>query len=157
VWYDLQTPRSLVFWLAKYEIGSGARTWYHVDRRDWSVHYNISPDGELLAGDGGGPASVANLSPSHEKLDPPGNGQWIYLFRPELITMTGLPDAAAKQVKIGELKSERLVDLSNHDYDLEPNVIFTPDGKWITFRSNMHGASHVYMVEVARADSPAAD
>ena len=27
---------------------------------------------------------------------------------------------------------------------------FTPDGKWIVFRSNMHGASHVYAVRVAR-------
>jgi oligogalacturonide lyase len=134
---------------------SGKRTWYHVRRRHWSVHYNISPDGKLLAGDGGGPASVANLTASHETLDPPGNGQWIYLFRPELISMKGLPDAASEQVKVGELKAERLVDLSKHDYKLEPNVIFTPDGKWIVFRSNMHGASHAYMVEVARADSQA--
>jgi oligogalacturonide lyase len=151
VWYDLQTPRSLVFWLAKYDIVSGARTWYHVERSAWSVHYNLSPDGTLLAGDGGGPASVANRTPNHEPLDPPGNGQWIYLFRPELIAMTGLPAAAEKQIKVGLLKAERLVDLSKHDYDLEPNVMFTPDGKWIVFRSNMHGPSHVYMAEVRRS------
>jgi oligogalacturonide lyase len=65
----------------------------------------------------------------------PGNGQWIYLFRP---TPAGL-------------EAERLVDLSKHDYQLEPNVTFTPDGKWIVFRSNMHGPSHVYAVEVASA------
>jgi oligogalacturonide lyase len=64
--------------------------------------------------------------------------------------MTGLPENAAKQVKTGVLQAERLVDLSKHDYSLEPNVQFTPDGKWIVFRSNMHGASHVYMVQVAR-------
>jgi hypothetical protein len=29
-------------------------------------------------------------------------------------------------------------------------VRFTPDGKWMVFRSNMHGASHVYAVRVAR-------
>jgi oligogalacturonide lyase len=152
VWYDLQTPRSLVFWLAKYDLDSKARTWYHLDRKEWSVHFNISPDGTMMAGDGGGPASVANLTPSHERLDPPGNGQWIYLFRPELVTMTGLPEKAGKQVKTGVLRSERLVDLSKHDYRLEPNVTFTPDGKWIVFRSNMHGPTHVYMVEVAKAD-----
>jgi oligogalacturonide lyase len=152
VWYDLQTPRSLVFWLAKYDLETKARTWYHLERNEWSVHFNISPDGTLLAGDGGGPASVANLTPSHERLDPPGNGQWIYLFRPELITMSGLPENAAKHVKVGVLKAERLVDLSKHDYNLEPNVTFTPDGKWIVFRSNMHGPSHVYMVEVAKAE-----
>jgi oligogalacturonide lyase len=153
IWYDLQTPRSLVFWLAKYDIASKARTWYHLERSEWSVHFNISPDGTLLAGDGGGPDSVANLNADHERLDPPANGQWIYLFRPELTTMTGLPEAAASQVKAGVLHSERLVDLANHDYRLEPNVIFTPDGKWIVFRSNMHGPTHVYMVEVAK-ESP---
>jgi oligogalacturonide lyase len=152
VWYDLQTPRSLVFWLAGYEIATGKRTWYHLERDEWSVHYNISPDGALFAGDGGGPASVANMSPSHEALEPPGNGQWIYLFRPKLITMTGLPEVAAKQVKIGVFESERLVDMSEHDYSLEPNVTFTPDAKWIVFRSNMHGPSHVYAVEIAKAN-----
>jgi oligogalacturonide lyase len=92
------------------------------------------------------------MSPSHETLEPPGNGQWIYLFRPKLITMTGLPEVAAKQVKIGVFESERLVDMSEHDYSLEPNVTFTPDAKWIVFRSNMHGPSHVYAVEIAKAN-----
>jgi oligogalacturonide lyase len=151
VWYDLQTPRSLVFWLARYDIESKARTWYHLERNEWSVHFNISPDGTLIAGDGGGPNSVANLNVNHERLEPSGNGQWIYLFRPQLAAVTGLPEAAAGQVKPGMLRSERLVDLSKHDYSLEPNVIFTPDGKWVVFRSNMHGPTHVYMVEVATA------
>jgi oligogalacturonide lyase len=153
VWYDLQTPRSLVFWLAGYEIATGKRTWYHHERDEWSVHYNVSPDGKLFAGDGGGPASVANRSPSGEDLDPPQNGQWIYLFRPELIKMSGLKEQAEKQVKVGVFNAEKLVDMSKHDYDLEPNVIFTPDGKWIVFRSNMRGdKSQVYAVEVAKAN-----
>ena len=45
---------------------------------------------------------------------------------------------------------EPLVDLAKHNYKLEPNVSFTPDGKWIVFRSNMHGPTHVYAVEVKR-------
>jgi oligogalacturonide lyase len=95
------------------------------------------------------------MSPSHETLDPPGNGQWIYLFRPKLIKMSGLPESAAKEVKIGTFESERLVDMSKHDYKLEPNVTFTPDAKWIVFRSNMHGDSQVYAVEIAKADANA--
>jgi hypothetical protein len=43
------------------------------------------------------------------------------------------------------------VDLSNHDYGLEPNVTITPDNKWVVFRSNMHGRTHVYAVEIARS------
>jgi oligogalacturonide lyase len=129
VWYDLQTPKSREFWLAGVALDGERAVRYRLARELWSVHYNVSPDGRLFAGDGGGPHSVAA----------PGNGQWIYLFRP---TPSGL-------------EAERLVDLGRHDYQLEPNVTFTPDGKWIVFRSNMHGASQVYAVEVARAATPA--
>jgi oligogalacturonide lyase len=122
IWYDLQTPRSKVFWLAGVNVATGEKTRYGLDRAAWSVHYNISPDGKHFAGDGGGPKSVAA----------PGNGQFIYLFTPEN----------------GKLRAEKLVDLSKHDYRLEPNVTFTPDGRWIVFRSNMHGRSHVYAVEL---------
>lgn len=152
VLYDLQTPRSLVFWLAQYEIETGRRTWYHLEREEWSVHYNISPDGTLFSGDGGGPGSVANSPPWRGKLDKPGNGMWMYLFRPKLVDRTGLADSVANNIKIGKFMSERLVDLSQHDYDLEPNGIFTPDGKWLVFRANMHGETHVYKVELAKAE-----
>jgi oligogalacturonide lyase len=50
--------------------------------------------------------------------------------------------------------AERLVNLAKHDYGLEPNVSFSPDMKWIIFRSNMLGAAHgsqVYAVEIAPA------
>jgi oligogalacturonide lyase len=124
IWYDLQTPKSQVFWLAGVEIATGNRTRYSVEREHWSVHFNQSPDGTMFAGDGGGPNSVAA----------PGNGQWIYLFRPAN----------------GKLVAEKLVDLAKHNYRLEPNVTFTPDGKRIVFRSNMHGDTHVYAVDVAK-------
>ena len=41
--------------------------------------------------------------------------------------------------------------MSKHQYALEPNPIFTPDNKWIVFRSNMFGPSYVFAVEVAKA------
>ena len=53
--------------------------------------------------------------------------------------------------KDGKLEAERLVDLTKHNYELEPNVTFTPDGKWVVFRSNMHGATQVYAVAVNKA------
>jgi oligogalacturonide lyase len=123
-WYDLQTPKGKQFWLAGVNLETGRQTRYEMDAPEWSVHFNISSDGTLFAGDGGGPNSVAA----------PNNGQWIYLFRP----------------KDGRLVSERLVDLSKHDYKLEPNVTFMPDGKWIVFVSNKSGEPHVYAVEVEK-------
>jgi oligogalacturonide lyase len=149
VWYDLQTPRSGVFWLAGVHITSGERIRYPVERHHWSVHFNQSHDGRLFAGDGGGPSSVANRSPDNRPLDSPGNGQWIYLFTPQSDTGETMT-VGGEEVKIGKLSVEKLVDLSKHDYNLEPNVTFTPDNKWIVFRSNIHGATHVYAVEVAR-------
>jgi oligogalacturonide lyase len=125
IWYDLQTPKSQVFWLAGYVIATGERMRYPIRREHWSVHFNVSRSGRFFAGDGGGPESVAA----------PGNGQWIYLFTP----------------RGKELEVERLVNLANHNYRLEPNVTFTPDDKWIVFRSNMHGATHVYAVEVKKS------
>ena len=150
VWYDLQTPRSKEFWLAGVNVETGERVRYPVAREHWSVHYNVSRDGKLFAGDGGGPGSVANRTslPDAKPLDPPGNGQWIYLFTPtdgpaETTTVSDGP------LKVGKLAIRRLVDLSKHDYALEPNVTITPDNKWVVFRSNMHGTTHVYAVEVA--------
>jgi oligogalacturonide lyase len=52
-------------------------------------------------------------------------------------------------IDTGFLKSERLVNMGKHDYRLEPNVTFSPDMKWIVFRSNMLGPTHVYAVEIA--------
>jgi oligogalacturonide lyase len=57
----------------------------------------------------------------------------------------------ADSIEEGKFDVEKLVDLSRHNYRLEPNLRFTPDGKWIVFRSNMHGPTHVYAVEVAKA------
>jgi len=140
IWYDLQTPRSEVFWLAGYELATGKRTWYHLERSEWSVHFNQSPDGTLFAGDGGGPSSVAA----------PGNGQWIYLFRPELVPdrTDGALAHSSELIQPGILRAEKLVNLARHDYSLEPNVTFTPDGQWVVCRSNMFGPTHVIAVEV---------
>jgi oligogalacturonide lyase len=143
VLYDLQTPRGEDFWLASLNLKTGQRIWYHLpDRNNWSVHYNISKDGTLMAGDGGQPSAVAKAP----------DGKWIWLFRPEIIPDAGrgAPNAA-ELIRPARMHPERLVNMTTHDYTLEPNVRFSPDGKWILFRSNMHGPTHVYAVSVDKA------
>jgi oligogalacturonide lyase len=143
IWYDLQTPRGQDFWLAGYDVASGKRTWYHLDRNEWSVHFNVSADGSLFAGDGGDSEMVARAP----------DGKWIYLFRPERVPdVAGIPNPnGANLIDPGFFKAERLVNMAKHDYRLEPNVTFSPDKKWIVFRSNMLGPTHVYAVEIAKA------
>jgi oligogalacturonide lyase len=138
VWYDLQTPRGEDFWVAGYEVATGRRIRYHLQRNEWSVHFNVSPDGSLFAGDGGDEKMVAHAF----------DGKWIYLFRPELIPNQGIDKP--ELIQSGRFAAERLVNLARHDYTLEPNVSFTPDMKWIVFRSNMDGPTAVYAVEVKK-------
>jgi len=143
IWYDLQTPRGEDFWVAGYELATGRRTWWHLQRDEWSVHFNVSPDGAMFAGDGGDNEMVA-----HAK-----DGKWIYLLTPQRVPdVAGIKNPeAANLIDPGFFKSERLVNMAKHDYRLEPNVTFTPDMKWVIFRSNMEGAVHTYAVEVAKA------
>lgn len=139
IWYDLQTPRGEVFWLASVT-PEGRRAWYKVERDHWSVHFQISPDGKYFAGDGGDEEMVA-----HAK-----DGKWLYRFYPQPIPdVAGISAPNSEHlVHPGTLRAERLVDLRKHDYRLEPNLHFTPDGKHIIFRSNMHGDVHTYMVSL---------
>jgi oligogalacturonide lyase len=124
VWFDLQQPRSETFYLAGVEVAGGRTTRYALERNWWSVHYNISRDGKRFAGDGGDAGMVARAP----------DGKWLYLFTPEQ----------------GKLKATKLVNMAKHDYDLEPNAQFTPDGRWLVFRANFDGPAQVYAVEVAK-------
>jgi oligogalacturonide lyase len=132
VWFDLQTPRSQVFWLAGVNVETGKTTRYQVERDWWSIHFNSSRDDTLFAGDGGDPSQVAYAA----------DGMWINLFRVQ-------PD--------GTLAREKLVDMSRHNYvtgrgGVEPNVHVTPDKEWVIF-TGQFGAEerHVYAVEIAKS------
>jgi oligogalacturonide lyase len=143
IWYDLQTPRGEDFWVAGYNVTTGARTWYHLQRNEWSVHFNVSPDNTLFSGDGGDEHMVAHAP----------DGKWLYLFTPELLPdETGTNVLEKNLIRPGAFHSEKLVNMAKHDYALEPNAMFSPDMKWLIFRSNMSGASQVYEVELKRAD-----
>uniref|UniRef100_Q01Z95 Oligogalacturonate lyase domain-containing protein n=1 Tax=Solibacter usitatus (strain Ellin6076) TaxID=234267 RepID=Q01Z95_SOLUE len=140
IWYDLQTPRGEDFWLAGYNVETAERTWYHLQRDEWSIHFNVTLDGKLFCGDGGDPGQVAKAR----------NGQWIYLFHPKKIVFQG--ELNEKDfVQPGVFQAEKLVNMSKHNYRLEPNVSFTPDQKWVVFRSNMFGATYAFAVEVEKS------
>jgi oligogalacturonide lyase len=137
IYYDLQTPRGESFWLASYDQQTKKRIHYHLQRNEWSVHFQISRDGKQLAGDGG----------DHEMVARAQDGKYLYLFEPEIIEDLGVSAPDADQlIHPGKLKSTKLVDMRNHDYKVEPNLQFSPDGKYLVFRSNMHGPIHTYAV-----------
>jgi oligogalacturonide lyase len=140
VYYDLQTPKGEDFWLASLNLNTGVRNWYHMDRNEWSIHFNVNKGATLYTGDGGDPRQVAKAP----------NGEWIYLFHPELLKQTGITNKDWPNP--GVLHAEKLVNMSKHNYTLEPNVSFTPDSKMVIFRSNMFGPTYAFGVEVEKAN-----
>ncbi len=146
IWYDWQYPKGEDFFLAGYNLKTGQRTAYHMQRDEWSIHFNLTKDLSLFCGDGGDPGQVARAR----------DGEWIELFRPQALEggKGALNDPNFWQP--GVFHSERLVNMSHHYYRQEPNVRFSPDKSLVIFTSNMFGASYVFGAEVAKADNPPA-
>jgi len=141
VYYDLQTPRSAESWIGGANVETGEHIRYPVPRSDSSMRYTMSWDDRLFSGVGDGGATAQD-------------GQWMYLFTPtgESATL----DVNGEKVKVGQLTSEKLVELSHQNNPkggrgLEPNATFTPDNNWLVFRSDMKGVVNVYEVEIAKA------
>ncbi len=131
IWYQLGYPPGMgLNCLACEDVTTGARIWYSYGHDSSSIHHNISPDGTIFCGDG-------------DKSNP-----WVVLCR--VIPNPDRNTLGAHLVRTGTLKAERLVNMSKHNYLLEPNPMFTPDQKMIIFRSNMFGPTYVFGVEVAR-------
>ena len=130
VWFDLQTPRSEVFWIAGVNTATGHTVRYQVERDWWGIHFNSSRDDTVFASDGGDASQVAYSA----------DGKWINLLR----------------VQQGQtLSREKLVNMARHNYvtgrgGVEPNVHITPDKKWVVFTGQFAaGERHVYAVEIA--------
>jgi oligogalacturonide lyase len=133
VFYQLHFPRGgHVSFIASYNVKTGQRVWLQCNPDQSSIHDNSSPDGKLYCGDG-------------DNRDP-----WIILLRPVLLNSQRT--LGKNLIKGGYLESEKLVNMSGQNYRLEPNPSFTPDMKYIVFRSNMFGPDYAFAVEVAKAN-----
>jgi oligogalacturonide lyase len=133
LFYQLHFPRGgRDSFIASYNVKTQERIWLQYDPDQSSIHDNSSPDGKLFCGDGD------------------NNSPWIFLFRPVLVRDKGT--LGEHLIKGGYLESEKLVNMSKHNYRLEPNPSFTPDQKYIVFRSNMFGPDYAFAVEVAKAN-----
>lgn len=144
IWYDWQYPRGEDFFLAGYNLKTGERTAYHMQRNEWSIHFNLTRDLDLFCGDGGDPGQVAKAP----------DGEWIELFHPEKMKISSDTLNGKDFWQPGVFHAEHLVNMSHHYYREEPNVRFSPDKKMVIFTSNMFGPSYVFGAEVEKAVNP---
>lgn len=122
IYFDLQKPRGVYFFIGKVDVNTGKEQDFWLSRHAWSVHFTTSPDETFLCGDGGSPGGVAKSN----------QNQWIFRY----------------DFDGDSLRTTKLVCMKNHNYQLEPNVHFSPDAKWIIFRANFEGHTDVYAVKL---------
>jgi oligogalacturonide lyase len=145
IWYDWQYPKGEDFFLASYNLETKKRQAFHMQRNEWSIHFNLTQDLDIFTGDGGDAGQVAKAP----------DGEWIELFHPHEIAGEGALNEP-NFWQPGVFKSEHLVNMAHHNYRLEPNVRFSPDKKIVFFTSNMFGPSYLFGVEVDKAVNPSA-
>jgi oligogalacturonide lyase len=104
IWYDWQYPKGEDFFLAGYNLKTGKRTAYHLQRNEWSIHFNLTRDLDLFTGDGGDPGQVAKAP----------DGEWIELFHPQMITDGPGTLNGPDFWQPGVFHSEHLVNMSHH-------------------------------------------
>jgi len=143
IWYDWQPIKGQDFYLAGYDLATGKRTAFHMDRNEWSIHFNLTKDLDLFTGDGGDVGQVAKAP----------DGEWIELFRPQMLHVDADALNSPDFFQPGVFHSERLVNMAQHNYKLEPNVRFSPDKSLVLFTSNMFGPSYIFAVETAKTDN----
>jgi oligogalacturonide lyase len=135
VWYQLHYPAAMrMNFLASENVVTGERQRFAYPAEAASIHHATSPDGTLFCGDG-------------DTSNP-----WIVLCHP--VRVVDQRTLGTDLIRPGTVTTERLVNMSRHQYRLEPNPIFTLDQKMIVFRSNLFGPTYVFGVEVAKAGSP---
>jgi oligogalacturonide lyase len=141
IWYDWQYPKGEDFFLASYNLETHKHTAYHMQRNDWSIHFNLTQDLDMFCGDGGDSGQVAQAQ----------DGEWIELFHPRMITGDSGALNSPTFWQPGVFQAEHLVNMAHHNYRAEPNPRFSPDKKYVFFTSNMFGRSYVFAAEVAKA------
>jgi oligogalacturonide lyase len=113
IWYDWQYPKGEDFFVAGYNLETHKRVAYHLQRNEWSIHFNLTQDLDLFCGDGGDSGQVARAP----------DGEWIELFRPQMIggTEGALNDPNFWQP--GVFHSEHLVNMAHQNYRAEPALL----------------------------------
>ncbi len=144
IWYDWQYPKGEDFFLASYDLETGKRTAFHMQRNEWSIHFNLTKDLDLFTGDGGDPGQVAKAP----------DGEWIELFYPTCCLLakarsTSLPSGSRASSNPSASSTCPITTIAK-----SPTFRFSPDKSLVLFTSNMFGPSYVCGVEVKKADNP---
>jgi oligogalacturonide lyase len=158
IWYEWQKPRGKDYALVAYDVATGKRRLYQLEKDEASIFYNVAPGDAFLVGSGhravsakegsnkGGKQSIEILYPvsitTRIKQDP----QFDDIVKGSEAMVGTYPNASLT----GWFRRVTVANMFKNDYTkLEPNIRVSPDGQRIIFTSNMLGPTYIFAVDIA--------
>jgi oligogalacturonide lyase len=157
IWYEWQKPRGKSYALVGYDVATGKRRLFKMDKEEASISYNAASGDAFFVGSGhhassaregtnrGGKQSIEILYPVFLDKNTQADPQLSSLFNfNDEMTQT-YPDAKY----VGWFRRVTIASMSKSDYTkLEPNIRISPDNKYVIFTSNILGPTYVFAVEL---------
>ena len=157
IWYEWQMPKGENFILTGYDVATGKRRYFRLDKSAAPRYYDAAQDESLFASGANRPKFIY----PYEKLKSGQTSEWVEVLYPVLtnsVDTSSAPyvnwqssnNAVNPNVQInGWFRSERLINLHKEDgRRIQPDVRISPDKKLVIFTSNMFGPSYVFAAEV---------
>jgi oligogalacturonide lyase len=144
--------------MVAYDVATGKRRLYQLEKDDASIFYNIDPGDSFLVGSGhravsakegsnrGGKQSIEILYPVSITQKMKADPQFDDIVKGSEGMVGTYPDTSLA----GWFRRVTVVNMFKNDYTkLEPNIRVSPDGKRIIFTSNMLGPTYIFAVDIA--------
>jgi len=163
IWYEWQKPRNKNIDMVGYDVATGERRLFKMDKDQLSISYSVAAGDAFFVGAGRHSAGAQraaselgdvnmNSKQSIEILHPvlinkkaQGDPQFSGLFNIHDEMTEAYPDAKY----VGWFRRVTIVSMVKNDYTkLEPNIRVSPDNKLVIFTSNMLGPTYIFAVEI---------
>jgi oligogalacturonide lyase len=163
IWYEWQKPRDKDIAMTGYDVATGRRRLFKMDKNEVSAFYNVAPGDAFFVGSG------HNAGGAHSNSVPQGgigrnNRQSIEILYPvftdkkieadpEYSSLFNFDNEMAHTYQnakyVGWFRRVTIASMFKNDYTkLEPNIRISPDNKLVIFTSNMFGSTYVFAVEL---------
>jgi oligogalacturonide lyase len=157
IWYEWQKPRGKNYALVGYDVATGKRRLFKMEKGQASISYNAAGGDAFFCGSGhravsatagnnrGGKQSIELLYPVviTKKIQDDPEFTSLYNFDDEMAHT--YPDTKY----VGWFRRVTIANMFKNDYTkIEPNIRVSPDNKLVIFTSNMLGSTYIFAVEL---------
>jgi oligogalacturonide lyase len=162
IWYEWQKPRNKNFAMVAYDVATGERRLFKMEKDQRSISYCLASGGFIVgAGRNSEAARRAASEPGHLNLQSKQSIEILYpvladrntLADPQFSGMFNTHDEMTEAYPdaryAGWFRRATIVSMVKNDYTkLEPNIRVSPDNRLVIFTSNMLGPTYIFAVEL---------